>query len=121
MLPLSGHPPRSPRARIEAAANSTTTTTTTALTEDPTDAATTERDRKRFEGLVGFIATRTRAVGRDFDAGAEVELRKLPVENLQRRADRLKTEIAASAAPPRPVRRRQYGDRPDLNDEEYLA
>ena len=95
-----------------------------AATEERLD----ERDQRRFEGLVGVIATLTRLSGRGFDAEDEVKLRRrfntpeLSLADLQRHADALKAATAAgAAAPPRPVRRRRHGERPDLSDAEYVV
>ena len=77
---------------------------------------------------MGVIATRTRVSGRVFNAEDEVELRRrfntreLSLADLQRHADELKalTDVG-TAAPPRPVRRRRHGERPDLSDAEYVV
>ena len=109
----------------------TTTPPTTPPTEEEPDAGTRdtigEREQRRFEGLMAAIAALTRASGGVFSAEDERELRQqfvdgqLSLGDLQRRADRLKASIAGRAAVPRPVRRRHYGERPDLSDAEYVV
>ena len=86
-----------------------------------------ERARKRFEGLVATIATRTRVAGGNFTNEDEQGIvdrfaaGDLTLGDLQRRADEFRGALKVSGHAPQPVRRRHPGHRPDLSDTEYLV